>query len=156
MKARHYDIFCLISRLSFVDVEGEVIQVPGMGDSITEGEIGSWLVCTSVFQQCCLLFYHQIIALLDYLLLLSFKMFSLLAMRSLTGVDVAEGEHVEEDALVCEIETDKISVEIRAPYAGTVTKFYAQVRVQSSAAILQLLNFVNFVFFLAQHVKIVC
>lgn len=40
-------------------------------------------------------------------------------------VDV--GDWVNEDETVAQLETDKVTVEIKAPVAGTVTKFHANV-----------------------------
>jgi pyruvate dehydrogenase E2 component (dihydrolipoamide acetyltransferase) len=37
---------------------------------------------------------------------------------------VAEGDHVEEDQSILEVETDKAAVEIPSPYEGAVTKIY--------------------------------
>jgi 2-oxoglutarate dehydrogenase E2 component (dihydrolipoamide succinyltransferase) len=35
------------------------------------------------------------------------------------------GQHVDLDEIVAIIETDKVQVEIRSPFAGTITKLYA-------------------------------
>jgi 2-oxoglutarate dehydrogenase E2 component (dihydrolipoamide succinyltransferase) len=60
------------------------VNVPAMGDSISEGELKSWAV--------------------------------------------KAGSTVAMDDLVAEIETDKITVEIRAPKAGVVVEQLAKVR----------------------------
>jgi len=69
------------TRRWFASGSEKVISCPPLGDSITEGEVGTW--------------------------------------------HVAEGDVVAEDDLVCEIETDKITVEIRAPTAGTIVSLAA-------------------------------
>jgi 2-oxoglutarate dehydrogenase E2 component (dihydrolipoamide succinyltransferase) len=38
----------------------------------------------------------------------------------------AEGDHVEADEMLCELETDKVSVEVPAPASGTLTKILAK------------------------------
>src|SRR5919106_2579741 len=37
-----------------------------------------------------------------------------------------EGEHIEADATIVEISTDKVDVEVPAPASGTVVKIHAQ------------------------------
>lgn len=43
------------------------------------------------------------------------------------GITLEAGEAVEVDETVAVIETDKVSVEIKAPKAGVITKYYAKV-----------------------------
>jgi 2-oxoglutarate dehydrogenase E2 component (dihydrolipoamide succinyltransferase) len=63
---------------------GDVVDlvVPGMGDSITEGEIAAW--------------------------------------------NVAVGDDVNLDDVVVEIETDKVTTEVKAPVPGTITELLAE------------------------------
>ena len=39
---------------------------------------------------------------------------------------VSEGDHVEEDQSILEVETDKAAVEIPSPYEGTVSKIHVE------------------------------
>ena len=52
----------------------------------------------------------------------------LLARGGFRSTRAAVGERVSMDALICEIETDKIVVEIRAPKEGVVVEQFAKVR----------------------------
>eukprot|EP01045_Picozoa_sp_COSAG04_P016323 COSAG04_NODE_1352_length_7118_cov_26.021228_1_plen_140_part_10 len=60
----------------------QTVAVPSMGDSISEGELGAWLV--------------------------------------------GEGDAVNIDDVVCEIETDKVTSEVKAPCNGTITALLAE------------------------------
>ena len=58
-----------------------VVEVPSMGDSITEGTLISW--------------------------------------------EKSPGEAVEQDEVLAVIETDKVNVDVRAPYSGVLTEVFA-------------------------------
>ena len=88
--------------------EGEelVVDVPALGDSITEATVSSWLKCK---------FY-----LPNHLHLHLPSPSPPLCLTS------APGDYVSADEVVLVLETDKVSVDVRTPVAGTLSDCLAE------------------------------